>query len=261
MRLHPYLLGDEQEVVLLAALGQDVLVVEQERGVDGHVLVGHLLLVHAHTAALGHLAHLALAGEHGCVVGEQVDEGHAGSNHFAGHLKGGHAVEYREQGVLVDLVQNVLRLVAEEYLRSLNGHFVVLLAVHHAGDFLGEALLQRTQAGILLLLCHEVGNLVLGQVGEYLDVACSVLVAHIEPELIELVGRGALGIEPHITTLGLAELGAVGLGDERAGDGECLATLDAANQFGRCHPSADGSSPSGRGRGSRSPAAAGKRTR
>ena len=63
-------LGDEQEVVLLAALGQDVLVVEQERGIDGHILVGHFLLVDAHTAALGHLAHFALAGEHGGMVGE-----------------------------------------------------------------------------------------------------------------------------------------------------------------------------------------------
>ena len=70
-----YLLGDEQEVVLLAALCEDVLVVEQEGVVDSHVGVGNLLLVDAHASALCHLAHLTLAGEHGGIVGEQVDSG------------------------------------------------------------------------------------------------------------------------------------------------------------------------------------------
>ena len=165
-----WLLGDEQVVVLLASLCQDVLVVEQERGVDGHVLVGHLFLVDAHAAALGHLAHLALAGEHGCIVGEQADEGHAGGDYVAGHLESGHALEYREERFFVDAVQDVLRLVREENLRSLDGHLVVLLAVHHDGDLLGQALLQGSQTGVLCLLCLEVGNGCLVEVGEYLDV-------------------------------------------------------------------------------------------
>ena len=57
---------------------------------------------------------------------------------------------------------------------------------------------------------------------ENLDVALGILVAHVEPELVELVGRRVACIEPYVATLGLAELRAVGLGDERAGDGEGL---------------------------------------
>ena len=54
------------------------------------------------------------------------------------------------------------------------------------------------------------------------DVTLGVLVADVEPELVELVGRGVARVEPYVAALGLAELRAVGLGDERAGDGERL---------------------------------------
>ena len=67
------LLGDDEEVLLLALLGQHVLAVEQVGGGDEGVGVGQLFLVDAHAAALGELAHLALRGEAGGVLGEQVD--------------------------------------------------------------------------------------------------------------------------------------------------------------------------------------------
>ena len=53
--------------------------------------------------------------------------------------------------------------------------------------------------------------------GENLDVALCVVVADVEPELIEFIWCGAVGIEPHVATLGLAKLFAVALGDEGAG--------------------------------------------
>ena len=56
--------------------------------------------------------------------------------------------------------------------------------------------------------------------------------AHVHPELVELVGRGALGVEPHVAALGLAKLGAVGLGDQGAGDGIGLAAVHAAYELG-----------------------------
>ena len=68
--------------------------------------------------------------------------------------------------------------------------------------------------------------------GEDLDVAFGVVVAHVEPELVELVGRRIARIEPHVAALGLAELGAVGLRDERAGDRIGFGAQLAADQLG-----------------------------
>ena len=64
---------------------------------------------------------------------------------------------------------------------------------------------------------------------ENLDVAVSILVGHIEPELVELVRGCPLRVEPDIALLGLAELLAVGLPDERAGEGVsvCLSESSA----------------------------------
>ena len=129
-------------------------------------------------------------------------------------------------------MQDVLGLVAEQNLGCLDGHLIVLLTVCHDGDLASQSLLQRTLTGVLRLLGLEGGNLVLGQVGEDFDILSGILVADVEPELVELVWRGALGVKPHIAALGLAKLGAVGLGDERAGDGEGLTAIDAANQLG-----------------------------
>ena len=63
------------------------------------------------------------------------------------------------------------------------------------------------------------------------DVALGVVVAHVEPELVEFVGRGVARVEPHVAALGLAELRAVGLRDERAGDGVGLAAGLAADEL------------------------------
>ena len=64
----------KQEIVLLATLNQDVLIVEKHVGGSGCIGVGYLLLVDGDTTALYHLAHLALGGEYGGMVGEEVGE-------------------------------------------------------------------------------------------------------------------------------------------------------------------------------------------
>src|ERR1019366_2840148 len=56
-----------------------------------------------------------------------------------------------------------------------------------------------------------------GQEGEVAEVLADHLVLAPEEELVELVGTGPLGVEPHRAGLGLAELGAVGLEHQRRG--------------------------------------------
>ena len=104
--------------------------------------------------------------------------------------------------------------------------------MNHSGNLLGQTLLQGALTRVLTLLLDEGVNLLLGQHGEYLDVFFGVLVGDIEPELIELVGRRALGVEPYVAVLGLAELLAVGLGNERAGQREgVIGTLETADKL------------------------------
>ena len=225
--------GDFQEVIaLLSLLDEDVLVVEQHLLRGGGVGVGHLLLVDSEAATLGELAQLPFGGEDRGMVDQQVGELGLILEQLAGNLKLGHAVEDRQQRGLVDFVEGVGGLVAEKNLRRLDGHLVILGGVNHSGDFLGQTLLQGAQAGVGLLLLDERVDFLLVEDGEYLDVFRSVVVAYVEPELVELVGGGALGVEPDVAALGLAELAAVGLGDQRACEGESVVTSgDAAYQL------------------------------
>jgi hypothetical protein len=57
-------------------------------------------------------------------------------------------------------------------------------------------------------------------------------VAGVQPELVEGVRRGLLRVEPDGAGFGLAELGAVGLGDQRQGQAEDVFLVQAARQVG-----------------------------
>ena len=119
--------------------------------------------------------------------------------------------------------------------------------MHHAGHFFAQTLLQHAAAGVGAVLGDEGVDFVLRERGENLDVTLCLFVAHVEPELVELIGRGALRVEPHVALLGLAELLAVGLCDERAGEGisvgfcaelaadEFRASCDVAPLVGTAH--------------------------
>ena len=87
----------------------------------------------------------------------------------------------------------------------------------HDGYFAGQDLLEFALTGILAVLGDEVLDGFAVQHGEDLDVALGIVIGHIHPELVELVRTGALGIQPDVAFLGLAEFGTVSLADERAG--------------------------------------------
>ena len=60
--------------------------------------------------------------------------------------------------------------------------------MNHAGNLLGQTLLQRTQVGGSLLFSHQSLDSRLVEIREDLDVFGCICIAHIEPELIELIG-------------------------------------------------------------------------
>ena len=100
------------------------------------------------------------------------------------------------------------------------------------------------------LLSLETCDLLLRQRREDLDIACRIGIIDIQPELVEGVWARALGIEPHIATLGLTELTSVGLRDQRTYQSIGLASIHTADQLRtrgdipplvRAPPSADGS--------------------
>lgn len=66
------------------------------------------------------------------------------------------------------------------------------------------------------MLGYKCVDSLLVKVGEYLDILLGLYVANVEPELVEGIRCGAVAVEPYVTTLGLAKLLAVALGDERA---------------------------------------------
>ena len=72
----------------------------------------------------------------------------------------------------------------------------------------------------------------LAERSENLDVLGSVIIAHVQPELVELVRRSLVRVEPDVARFGLAELATVGLSDERTSQGKGFATLGTANEFG-----------------------------
>ena len=167
------------------------------------------------------------------MLGEEVDEGHSGFDYACCNLKLGNTFKHGKERVFVDFVECLTGMVAEEDLRSLDCGVAIFGRVDHCGDFAGKALLQRAFAGVLCLLCYEGFDFLAAERGENLDILFGIGIAHIEPELIEFVWGSALGVEPHVAAFGLAKFAAVGLGDERAGESECIHIAgDAANEFG-----------------------------
>ena len=89
--------------------------------------------------------------------------------------------------------------------------------MNHDSHFLGQTLLKDAQMGSSLVLGRQSVNLLLGQCSEYLYVAFGILVAHVQPELVELIWRSVARVEPDVSGLCLAELATVGLRNQRAG--------------------------------------------
>ena len=143
----------------------------------------------------------------------------------------GHACKDVEQGLLVECGEGVLRGFAEEDLTGLLCGFEVFASMYHDGHLFGQTALQLATTRVFAVTCDDVVDLILLQAGEDLDVAFSILVSYVEPELVEAVGRCVTLVEPDVALLGLAELAAVALGDEGAGEGVCLAAAHSPDEL------------------------------
>ncbi len=101
----------------------------------------------------------------------------------------------------------------------------------HAGQFLCDRLLQFALVRSRLVFGHQGLDGLPVEEGEDPDVALRILVADIQPELVELVRRRIACVEPYIAALGLPELRPVGFLDQRAGHSVHLSVLYATNQL------------------------------
>ena len=107
--------------------------------------------------------------------------------------------------------------------------------MHHHGNLLCQSLLQYASSRVLLVLLHECLDGLAVERCEYLDVALGIVIAGVEPELIELIRCSALRVEPDVSALSLAELLSVRLGDEGACQSKCwfhVIAESAAYEFG-----------------------------
>ena len=116
---------DKQIIILFAPLYDDVFVVEQIAAVDFRIGGCEFLFVDRDATALGEFPHFAFRGEYGSHFGGQFDSGYPAEDSVARHFELGHALEYGEQRVFVELVQLLRGRVPEEDVRGLDGCIVV----------------------------------------------------------------------------------------------------------------------------------------
>ena len=71
--------------------------------------------------------------------------------------------------------------------------------MNHACNLLCKALLQRAHTRVFSLLGHKGFNLLTRKLGKNLYIAFGIGIAHIKPELIELIRRSILRIKPYVS--------------------------------------------------------------
>ncbi len=104
------------------------------------------------------------------------------------------------------------------------------LAVHQLGQLVRQHLLGQLAPLPLGILHFQRLNLGQRHKAVVAQEAVDILVRGAEPELVEGVGRGERRIEPDCAPLGLAKLGAIGLGDERQGHAIDLGLIEPAGE-------------------------------
>ncbi len=196
------------------------------------VVLPYLLFVERDGVLLELATYLAFGGEHCGFGSAEVDGADALIEKAAADGELRDTVEHRKQGCAVEGVELLGGAFAEEEFGGCDGGLVVLDAVDAAGDILRESLLEHTTFGRLSMFGFEGFYLFLREESEDTDIASGVDIGAVEPELVELVGRSLLGVEPDVAALGLAELGAVGLSDEGAGECVSLATFHTTDKLG-----------------------------
>ena len=85
---------------------------------------------------------------------------------------------------------------------------------------LASALCAARRSGFSACCCFQRLDFFRGEKGEIFQIADDVAVIGADPELVEAIDAGFLGIEPDRAGFGLAEFGAVGIGDQRQGEAE-----------------------------------------
>ena len=112
--LSSYLDSMDKEVILLALLDQHIGALDEVVG-GGHVLrVADLLLIDADATALDQLAELSIALEEPTLAHQQVKQAGRAIKVALGDLRHRHAIEDREECLLVDAAERLLGGVAKE---------------------------------------------------------------------------------------------------------------------------------------------------
>ncbi len=222
----------DKKVILLALLDQHIGPLD-EVVCCRHVLrVADLLLIDADATTLDQLAELSIALEEPTLAHQQVKQTGSTVKVALGDLRHRHAIEDREERLLIDAAERLLGSVAKEDLARPHRRVVVLARVDHHGDLLSQTSLQESLMRSLVVLHLQRLDLLLGQVGEDPDVLLGILVGDVEPELVELIRRRVATVEPDVAALRLAKLTPVRLSDQRAGDCEGITdTEDATDQL------------------------------
>ncbi len=120
-------------------------------------------------------------------------------------------------------------IAAEQSTGCILSLFGLFLAVHHAGQLVGQNLLGLIQA--LILPGAHLINLLQRQEGEHPDALHHIGIAHIAPVLVELKGTGLIGVQPDGIAGSLAHLLALGVGQQRNGHGVSILAQLAADQL------------------------------
>ena len=137
-------------------------------------------------------------------------------------------VEHGFQRFLIDVFE--VATASEQRTGSVNGGLGSGLAMHEAGDLPGEGLLGLALAGVGLGFLDQSFDFGLGQEGERLQQAFHLHIRAVDPELVELVRAEHRGVEPDGVALGLAELLAGSISDDRAGEHIDVHTAHLVNQ-------------------------------
>ena len=132
---------------------------------------------------------------------------------LAGDLE---SIKHGFQGLLIDGIQ--IAATPEQRGGRIDGGLGRLLAMHEARDLPCKGLLRFASARIRLAFLDQTLDLALRQEGEGLQQAFHLRIRAVDPELIELVGAEHRGVKPYRIAFGLAELLALRIGDNRAGE-------------------------------------------
>ena len=138
------LAGDEEVVVLLAALHEQVAPVDELLGGDQLVRGAGLLLIDTDASGLDELAQLTLGGEDGGILRQELDEATTSLELGSGDLVLRYPLEDGQQRSLVQPLELLACALTEENARGGYSGLVVGTAVYQYGELLRQATLQRT---------------------------------------------------------------------------------------------------------------------